>query len=232
MKYLLLVFLMTLQASGFAETFKVFDYNRYVELIGVVDETALDLADKINNISKKNNEEITMLINSPGGSVTTGMIVVDSMRQAKARGVKFKCLSTVLSASMAYIILAECNRRYVMKNTLLLWHEISLSVRGAKLRELMDSLPPLLALQDRVDMDLKRAMNVSDGFYNAHNKAETMWTGAELMKALNYNSFITEVNRAEVKTDNLYTYMKKSNFNFQIQFDSVRKILKRMQELN
>lgn len=222
-KFLMLSLLITGMAR--AETpdeFKVLDYSRHLELIGVVQDNALELANKINVMSLQSNKEITMLINSPGGNVNTGMIMIDSMRQAKARGVHFRCLSTVLSASMAYIILAECDERAAFGNTLLLWHEISLSLKSAKVRDLYNTLPSILELQERVDTDLKGFMNVSDEFYQKHSKSETMWTASELVKNLN-NDFIKIISRADFKTVNLFTFM-----NNDIAFGEVSAIVQRV----
>lgn len=235
MRFLLMVLLFgfSFNAPANAASFTVNDYKRHIELIGVVQDNALDFASKINELSIESSKEITMLINSPGGSVATGMIMVDSMRQAKARGVKFRCLSTVLSASMAYIILAECNDRYAFSNTLLLWHEISLSVRGAKVRDLFNILPPILELQARVDSDLKEFMHVSDGFYQKHSKSETMWTAAELIDNLDNNGFIKLIDRADFKTKNLYKFMQDDPFGFgQFGFEAVDRIIERMKGLN
>lgn len=231
MKFLLTILLMFMPMMAMAKSFTVPDYNRHIELIGVVSDNALDIASQINDLSLKSNKPITMLINSPGGAVGPGMIMIDSMEQAKARGVKFKCLSTVLAASMAYITLAHCDERYTFSNTLLLWHEISLSVRGAKVRELYATLPPILALQERVDAELMDYMDVSESFYQKHSKAETMWSASELAEALDYNGFITIVDRADFKTSNLFKYMNDSVF-FQTGFDAVDRIIERMRGLN
>lgn len=229
MKLLTLLVGMVIASTSFASSFTVSNYKRHLELIGVVQDNALELANKINDLSIESSDEITLLINSPGGNVNTGMILIDSMRQAKARGVKFRCISTVLSASMAYITLAECDDRYAFSNTLLLWHEISLSVRGAKVRDLYNTLPPVLELQARVDSDLIEAMKVSQPFYEKHSKSETMWTASELIDNLDNNGFIKLVDRADFKTKNLYKYMEDSPFGFSFTgYDSVDRVLKRL----
>lgn len=219
---------MLFSTAALSNSFTVTDYARHIELIGVVQDNALDLANKINDLSNSSNKEITILINSPGGNVSTGMLMVDSMRQAKARGVKFRCLSTVLSASMAYIILAECDSRYAFGNTLLLWHEISLSVRGAKVRDLYNTLPPILELQARVDKDLMNVMDLSEEIYQQHSKSETMWTASELIKNVGNKKFIQIVERADFKTKNLFRYMQDDPFSFLFGYESVQKIIERM----
>lgn len=229
MRNILLVLVMFFTSNVFANEFKVVNYKRHLELIGVVNGNALTLAEQVNALSKASNKPITMLINSPGGSVSTGMVLIDSMRQAKKRGVQFKCISTVLSASMAYIILAECNERYAMNNSLLLWHEISLSVEGAKVRELAVILAPIIALQQRVDKDLESFMSLSASEYQKHSMAETMWTGYELKSYLN-NDFIKLVDSADIKTENLYKYMQETFLFGQTGtgFTSVDRILERL----
>lgn len=227
MRLLLSLFLALFSSLACAKSFTVTDYNRHIELIGVVSDNALEIASKINDLSLASNKPITMLINSPGGAVGPGMIMVDSMEQAKARGVKFKCLSTVLAASMAYITLAHCDERFVFKNTLLLWHEIAVSVRSAKVRQLYATLPPLLELQDRVDSELKAFMQVSDEFYQRHSKAETMWSAQELKDNLN-NDFITVIDTANIKTKNLFKYMTEDFFFMSPGFESIQRIIDRM----
>jgi len=227
-KVILALTLMMMSSQIFASDFIVKDYKRYIELIGVVDGSALELAERINNLAVKNTEEIAILINSPGGSVMHGMILVDSIRQAQAKGVKFRCLVPVLAASMAYIIFNECNERYTFNSSLLLWHEMSVSLRGAKIRNLYVTLWPLIQLQQRVELTLRKGMKVSKSFYQKHSDAETMWTGHELHNEL--NGYVTLVKNVDVKTENLYRFMKPSFdlFGQGTGFEDVDKILKRV----
>jgi len=84
---------------------KLFFDNRSVYLWGVVDDkSARDVVSKLLLLdSDKPGEEIKFYINSPGGVVTSGMVIYDTMRMMKSP-VSTICMG--LAASMGSILLS------------------------------------------------------------------------------------------------------------------------------
>src|ERR1700738_5234887 len=84
---------------------KLFFTNRSVYLWGVVDDkSAKDVVSKMLLLDSDNpGEEIKFFINSPGGVVTSGMVIYDTMRMMKSP-VSTICMG--LAASMGSILLS------------------------------------------------------------------------------------------------------------------------------
>ena len=170
---------------------KVVKSKRYLELIGVVDGSAIGLASKIHNLTEKSSKPIWMLINSPGGAVLPGTSVLDAMHAAKKRGVEFRCVSGTLAASMAFVILSACDKRYVLNNTKLLFHPMSLSVRRARVSELYPSIKMMVGEEQELMILQPEAMGMDNEPFLDHYFAETFWTGSNLRE--NTSGFLTVV---------------------------------------
>ena len=84
---------------------KLFFDNRSVYLWGIVDDkSARDIVSKLLLLdADKSGEEIKFYINSPGGVVTSGMVIYDTMRMMKSP-VSTICMG--LAASMGSILLS------------------------------------------------------------------------------------------------------------------------------
>lgn len=70
--------------------------------------------------SQDQEREISIYINSPGGSVTAGMAIYDTMRYIKA---PVHTIGIGLAASMGALILASGNRRSVLPHTKVMIHQ-------------------------------------------------------------------------------------------------------------
>jgi len=216
------------QAPAEAETF-TFSKDRVVKLIGEVSGDSLTLAQEIDKLSLISNKPIDFLINSPGGAVGPGMTVVDSMRQAQKRGVRFRCVTGVLAASMAFIILAECDERYTLPNARLLFHPISISTNGARVGELLTVLKQIVEQEERVKSRLQSQMGMSTKDFIDNYYAETFWSGYELTDFTKNKSFLTVVDQVTGAGPELFRYRTEGFVMFgQIE----REIIERYEGLN
>lgn len=106
---------------------KLFFSNRSVSLWGVVDDkSARDVVSKMLLLdSDKPGEEIKFYINSPGGVVTSGMVIYDTMRMMKSP-VSTICMG--LAASMGSILLSGGvkGRRFIYPHGEVMIHQPSL----------------------------------------------------------------------------------------------------------
>lgn len=172
----------SLLGNPMGRVFEVQNPKRLIPVIDVVDGSMLsDVAMKINDLSNKSSEPIELFINSPGGSVMVGTTIVDAMTVAKQRGVTFRCLSSVISASMAFIIFAHCDERYVLPNTKLLFHPVSVNLQGgARVQELIVNLEQTKAEELEIMSFLQKKMGLEWQKFHMHYFSETMWAGWSL----------------------------------------------------
>ncbi|MEO6000358.1 MAG: ATP-dependent Clp protease proteolytic subunit [Chitinophagaceae bacterium] len=106
---------------------KYFFETRSVYLWGVVnDKSAADVVGKLLLLdADKPGEEIKFFINSPGGMVTSGMVIYDTMRMIKSP-VSTICMG--LAASMGSILLSggEKGKRFIFPHGEVMIHQPSL----------------------------------------------------------------------------------------------------------
>jgi len=103
-----------------------YDYkaNRRIFLTGeITDETTERLIREMDYLSSVSSEDITLLINSPGGSVSSGLAIIDAMKRLPC---DFRTVCTGITASMAAVI-ATCGgskgKRYITPSAEMMIHQ-------------------------------------------------------------------------------------------------------------
>lgn len=93
------------------------------------DELANAIISELLFLDSQSNEEISMYINSPGGSITSGMAIYDTMNYIKSP-VSTICVG--MAASMASVLLAsgEKGKRYILPNSEVMIHQPLGGVNG------------------------------------------------------------------------------------------------------
>ena len=97
--------------------------DRIIILNGEIDDnTSNSIVAQLLYLDSLNNEDISIYINSPGGSITSGMAIYDTMNYIKS-DVSTICIG--ISASMAAFILACGTRgkRYILPNSEVMIHQ-------------------------------------------------------------------------------------------------------------
>ena len=90
---------------------------------------------KIKQLIKNGDKEIFIKINSPGGYLTPTNKFLKAMNMGKYFGVKFTCIVEEKAASAATIILSNCDNRYAMFDSRILWHSMLTSGNGMVLNQ-------------------------------------------------------------------------------------------------
>lgn len=109
---------------------KKFLEERSVFLWGQVDDkSAKHVIDRLMYLDMVNNEEIKLYINSPGGYVTSGFAMYDTIKALKS---PVSTICTGLAASMGSILLSvgEKGRRFIQPNAKVMIHQPSGGARG------------------------------------------------------------------------------------------------------
>jgi len=105
--------------------------DRTIFLWGMVDDrSARHVVDRLLYLDSISNDEIKLYINSPGGYVTSGFSMYDTIKQIKS---PVSTICTGLAASMGSILLSAGakGRRFIQPHARVMIHQPSGGARGA-----------------------------------------------------------------------------------------------------
>ena len=97
--------------------------NRIILLSGEINDSTSDsIVAQLLYLDSLNHEDISLYINSPGGSITSGMAIYDTMNFVKSR-VSTICIG--MAASMAAFLLSsgEKGKRFILPNAEVMIHQ-------------------------------------------------------------------------------------------------------------
>ena len=181
---MLLLIPLTAHAGVATQDYVEFSRDRLVNITNVIDGSGISYANQIANLTEADvKRPIDILINSPGGLVLTGNLVIQAMEAAKFRGVTIRCFTAVMAASMAFSMYHHCTERYAYNKSLFLFHPARVmgieTLTGRDAKKLADKLLPGDAelLEDLGSMGMDKDV-MEEAFYD-----ERMWTGKELAEA-------------------------------------------------
>ena len=82
--------------------------------------TGLEISLVLKKLDKDNHRPIHLFINSPGGSVLDGMIIIDTMKTIKSPVYTY-CMG--IAASMGSLILSQGDKRFAYQNSEIMIHQ-------------------------------------------------------------------------------------------------------------
>lgn len=102
------------------------------EMAKVFGAEAFTNTDFLNLTNEAGNQvdRLEITINSPGGSVFDGMVIVNELKAMSAKGVHTVAIVNVLAASMGSVISASCDECQIVSNGKMMIHDVSVGVRG------------------------------------------------------------------------------------------------------
>jgi len=107
----------------------------------ITDESAVDFTDKILELNLESNEPITVLINSIGGEINSGLLMYDAIVGSKAP-VRMICRGKAYS--MGAVLFACAGKRYMLPNSELMLHQPMLGGRvsgnASSIKSISDSM--------------------------------------------------------------------------------------------
>ncbi len=112
------------------DIFSLLLQKRQIVVTGQVNEqmAAIISAELLFLQSQSKTDPITMIINSPGGSVYDGLAIYDTMRQPGMP--KIVTIGVGMQASMGSVLLAGGDERYMTENSSLMIHQVSAGSSG------------------------------------------------------------------------------------------------------
>ena len=84
----------------------------------------------LTNAAENQIDRLEIEINSPGGSVIDGLMIVNELRAMSARGVRTVAIVNVLAASMGSVIAASCDECLIAENGRMMIHDVSVFAHG------------------------------------------------------------------------------------------------------
>lgn len=132
--------------------------NRIILLSGEIDDNlANSVVAQILYLDSLNHDDISLYINSPGGSVTAGMAIYDTMNFVKS-DVSTICLG--MAASMAAFLLSsgEKNKRYILPNAEVMIHQPLGGAEG-QATEIKIAAEHILKTRDKLNRILSKNTN-------------------------------------------------------------------------
>jgi ATP-dependent Clp protease protease subunit len=83
----------------------------------------------ISELHEKKTKDLYVYLLTGGGSVTSGMQIIQTLKALEQTGVNINCITNV-GLSMGFVITQYCQNRLVMDSSILMQHQASFGVKG------------------------------------------------------------------------------------------------------
>lgn len=153
-------------------------YKRTLSLRGVVSGNAVEMAYQIAELSRQSKDPIYIVIDSPGGSVLAGAILISAM-QASQAPIHTICHS--ICASMAAMIHQYGDKRYSVDRSILMFHPASGGAEGDidRMKSMTDMLQGYI---NKLEKDVSNRLGLGFDKYKALTSTELWWDSDEQLK--------------------------------------------------
>ena len=101
--------------------------NNMVSLRGPIN--AFSSSKFIHETSNIQSNILNIIINSPGGSISDGNVIIEQIKSLSRSNIRINCICD-FAASMAFIIVQACPHRYGLDSSVLMQHQMALSIGG------------------------------------------------------------------------------------------------------
>lgn len=155
--------------------------DRIVFLSGEInDDMANTIVSELLYLDSINHNDISLYINSPGGSITSGMAIMDTMNYIKS-DVSTICIG--IAASMAAFLLScgEKGKRFILPNAEVMIHQplggasgqaTEIKIAAERILKLKDKLNKLLAKNTNQDLERIEFDTERDYFMSSNEALE------------------------------------------------------------
>ena len=111
-------------------------------------KTASDVVSKLLYLDSESNDDIKLFINSPGGEISSGLMIYDTINLIKS---DVQTISIGVSASMAAIILLSGTKgkRKILPNSKVMLHDLSGDAKG-KFKDIINEIQEMNKLHNKI----------------------------------------------------------------------------------
>ena len=153
--------------------------DRIIFLSGEINDSLANIViSELLQLDNQNNEDIYLYINSPGGSITAGMSVYDTMNFINSKVIT---IGLGMCASMAAFLLSSGNTRYALPNTEIMIHQpiggaqgqaTDIKIAAERIIKLKSKLNKILAKNTKQNISKITKDTERDNFLSAEEALE------------------------------------------------------------
>lgn len=153
--------------------------DRIIFLSGEIKDSLANIViSELLYLDNQNNEDIYLYINSPGGSITAGMSVYDTMNFINSKVIT---IGLGMCASMAAFLLSSGNTRYALPNTEIMIHQpiggaqgqaTDIKIAAERIIKLKSKLNKILAKNTKQNISKITKDTERDNFLSAEEALE------------------------------------------------------------
>lgn len=201
--------MLQLPEAAAIDRLEVTSKDRVIYLTGIIQVDGVSIANRLMTLAGTDKDKtIDIVINSPGGVIIFGDMIIAAMNAVKSRGIKIRCVTTVLAASMAYSIYNECSERYALSSALFLFHPSRVMLQQGSMRadEASETAINLAEEDTRTIKRLQEKMHMDEAIFLAAFDKEKLWRAEDLQQACarGYLTIVTDI----VGIDNPFSFMR------------------------
>jgi ATP-dependent protease ClpP protease subunit len=164
-----------------------------VGILDVVTEESVQATIRSLNEKAKYSQHLTLVINSPGGSVFDGAELIAAMRSLQASGVQVDTVCLNLCASMAAIIHQYGSKRYMQEYAVLMFHPASGGARG-EVDTMLSRLETIAKYVDRFGAEIAARVGIPASQLKQEEKNE-LWLNDKEALSRNFSDGTKYVGR-------------------------------------
>lgn len=153
--------------------------DRIIFLTGEINDSVASIViSELLYLDNLSNEDIHLYINSPGGSITSGMSIYDTMNFIKSKVIT---IGIGMTASMAAFLLSSGNIRYALPNTEVMIHQplggaqgqaTDIKIAAERIIKLKEKLNQILAKNTNQPLEKIYNDTERDNFLSANEALE------------------------------------------------------------
>ena len=155
--------------------------DRVIFLSGEInDEMANTIVSELLYLDSINHNDISLYINSPGGSITSGMAIMDTMNYIKS-DVKTICIGMAASMGAFLLSCGQKGKRYILPNAEVMIHQplggasgqaTEIKIAAERIIKLKEKLNYILSINTKQDIKKIRNDTERDYFMDANEALE------------------------------------------------------------
>jgi len=173
-----------------ASNINLYDKERIIFINDEITDTlAKEVIEKLLKLDLANHKDIKVYINSPGGSVSAGLSIIDMMNYVKS-DVSTICIGRAASMASILLVCGAKGKRYASANSEVMIHEVSTSALFSKVTELKERLDHSQSLNERLCKLLVKNTNRTLSQIKRDTVNKDSWYSAQ--RALKYG-FVDKV---------------------------------------
>ena len=144
-------------------------------------KVASDIVSKLLYLDSENNDDIKLYINSPGGEISSGLMIYDTINLIKS---DVETISVGISASMAAIILLSGTKgkRKILPNSRVMLHDLSGEAKG-KYKDIITEVQEMNKIHNKLLNIVRNNTNLTNNQIEEYLKND-FWLNSE--EALKY----------------------------------------------